>query len=107
MPGVNQAIAWLLSHEVMSTVRRASWTALNLRRRLELQLMEISVLHGQVQDGWSRITLPLTQQELADLAVASRERVSRAMAQLTQAGRIRREGGWLLVRTEEGGAVRP
>lgn len=75
---VSDAVAWLLSWELAHAVRRASWQGETVRRRLELLLRDLAVTCGQPLHGGFRIPLPLTHQELADLIVASREKVSRA-----------------------------
>ena len=59
--------------------------------RVALRLLELADRHGQVAEGGTRITLPLTQEELAGWTGTSREAVAKAL-------RLLRELGW--VRTD-------
>ena len=56
---------------------------------------------GVPASGCVRIMLPLTQQELATLVGASRESVNRALVRLRRQGRVRLEGGWIVLLDEE------
>ena len=56
--------------------------------RVSRRLVELAEDHGVVEDGRVRITLPLSQGELAGWTGASREAVARALSLLRQEGMI-------------------
>ncbi len=56
--------------------------------RVALRLLELAETTGEEVDGSLRITLPLTQDDLASWVAASREAVARALASLRRRGII-------------------
>jgi len=76
--------------------------SLTVVERLIRQLRRLSEWAGkQVEDG-VRITLPMTQQELATLIGTSRESVNRALVQLRLQNKVRLEEGWIVLLDEKG-----
>ncbi|SFJ32254.1 CRP/FNR family transcriptional regulator, anaerobic regulatory protein [Paenibacillus sp. UNC496MF] len=60
-----------------------------LRRRLLHLLSTLSEKFGVIQDGYARIDLPLSHQEIANMLGASREAVSGVMSELAKEGVIK------------------
>jgi CRP/FNR family cyclic AMP-dependent transcriptional regulator len=87
-----KAALWML-RSVLARLRdsdrkRAEFAASDAAGRLARRLAELADQHGQPVDGGVRITLPLSQDELAGWTGASREAVAKALAQF-------RTRGWL------------
>jgi CRP-like cAMP-binding protein len=83
---------WLLRN-VLGRLRdsdrkRAEFASSDAAGRLARRLTELAAEHGQAVDGGVRITLPLSQEELASWTGASREAIAKALAQF-------RGRGWL------------
>ena len=92
------ATVCILADQLIGQMQRASRQALDVRQRLTMLLTDLGQSHGQqLLDGAIRIQLPLSQQDIADLIVTSRESVNRAMADLHRAGWIRKVDGWLTI----------
>jgi len=87
-----------LSTRLRNTTEEAEGLAtLMVADRLMLRLRRLSKWSGRpVADG-VRITVPLTQQELAALVGTSRESVNRALAGLRKQGKVRLEDGWIVL----------
>ena len=102
---LTDATVCILAGELIGQIRRASRQTLNVRHRLTLLLIDLAQSHGHhLPDGTIRIHLPLSQQEIADLIVASRESVNRAMADLHRAGWISKVDGWLTISKARSGS---
>lgn len=69
--------------------RRIEFGAYDVEGRVARLLIELADEHGVPADGGVRIALPLTQDELAGLAAASREATARALRALRERGVIR------------------
>lgn len=87
-----------LSGRLRHATQEASGLAsLTVVERLTRRLRQLAEWAGRpVADG-TRITLPLTQQELATLIGTSRESVNRALVQLRRQGKVRLEDGWIVL----------
>lgn len=70
--------------------RRVQYAALNVQERLALLLLELMRTHGQDSPDGARLTLGLTQAELAASVGASREAVARLLKDLRDRGIVRR-----------------
>jgi CRP/FNR family cyclic AMP-dependent transcriptional regulator len=70
---------------------------LTVSDRLIARLRRLAEWSGRpVKDG-VRITLPMTQQELAALVGTSRESVNRALATLRRQGKVHLDNGWIVL----------
>jgi CRP/FNR family transcriptional regulator, cyclic AMP receptor protein len=74
--------------------------------RLEAVLAELAEEHGRGTRDGIRVALPLTQDMLASLVGASRETVTRALADLERRGRISRAGRSYILPLSSPGARR-
>ena len=74
---------------------------LPLRGRLLELLRWVAAVHGRSLDDDERVTPPLTQEDLAELAGATRETVNRALTELRREGLVRRSRGGYAVRVTE------
>jgi CRP/FNR family cyclic AMP-dependent transcriptional regulator len=87
-----KATLWMLRsvlHRLRDSDRkRAEFAASDAAGRLARRLAELADEHGQPVDGGIRITLPLSQEELAGWTGSSREAIAKALAQF-------RSRGWL------------
>ena len=68
--------------------KRIEFAAYDTVGRVALRLLDLAKQFGEPIEGGVRITLPLSQQELAGLIGASREAVSKALQQLRKRGWI-------------------
>jgi CRP/FNR family transcriptional regulator len=83
-----------------ATVEATELASLTVPERLVRRLEQLSAWSGQrVPDG-TRISIPLTQQELATLVGTSRESVNRALVRLRKEGKVRTDEGWLVLLDE-------
>jgi CRP/FNR family transcriptional regulator len=82
-------------------LRGAEGAFRNLTSRVVTRLLQLSDQYGEAAEDGSRIRLRLTETTLANMLGASRENVSRALAQLLRSGDIRRERGFLLIRSPD------
>jgi CRP/FNR family transcriptional regulator, cyclic AMP receptor protein len=67
---------------------RVEFGARDTAGRVALRLLELADMAGEPANGGIRITLPLTQDDLAGWVAASREGVARALASLRRRGLI-------------------
>ncbi|GIW45677.1 MAG: cyclic nucleotide-binding protein [Candidatus Binatia bacterium] len=79
----------LLMRQARFAMRLLHCMVLDLPGRLALALTELADAFGHPSPEGVRIGLPLTHEHLAEMVGASRERVSKAMAELSQRGLIR------------------
>ena len=92
--GLLQALSARLRH---ATAEAEGLASLTVSERLMRRLAQLAAWAGMTAPGGVRITLPLTQQELATLIGASRESVNRALVRLRRQGKIRLEEGWIVI----------
>lgn len=78
----------LLMRQARFAMRLLHCMVLDLPGRLALALMELSEAFGQVTSEGIRIALPLTHEHLAEMVGASRERVSKVMAEFAHRGAL-------------------
>lgn len=89
----NHGAALALLRVVIDRVRdsdrlRVEFGALDAAARVAARLVELAETNGEPNEHGIRITLPLTQDDLAGWVAASREAVARALASLRQRGLI-------------------
>ena len=90
-----------LSARLRNTTEEAEGLAsMTVTDRLLLRLERLAQWSGRPAPGGVRITLPMTQQELAALVGTSRESINRALAGLRRRGRVRLEDGWIVLLDE-------
>lgn len=70
---------------------------LDVLGRVAAVLLELAESHGEIEDAGIRITLRVTQQELADRIGATRVSVNKALGRLKRVRAIRAESGDLVV----------
>ena len=75
--------------------------SLTVSERLMRRLQKLAAYSGIPVSGGVRIAPPMTQQELAALIGTSRESVNRALVRLRQQGKLRLEGGWIVLLNSE------
>ena len=68
-----------------------------LQVRLARQLLSLGCSYGQQESGKPRISLRLSQGDLAQLLAASRRRITACLRQLKRSGMLRMERGELSV----------
>jgi len=71
--------------------------SMTVEERLLRQIRAFAKTTGKPMRGSVRITMPLTQSELASLVGTSRESVNRALANLRKQGKLRVTEGWIEV----------
>lgn len=77
--------------------------SLTVAERLMRQLRQLAEWSGIPVPGGVRIVPPMTQQELAALIGTSRESVNRALVRLRHQGKLRLDGGWIVLLDGEPG----
>jgi CRP/FNR family cyclic AMP-dependent transcriptional regulator len=78
----------VLERQARFALRLVHCAALDLRGRLALTLADLAATFGVPQSDGARISVPVTHENLAEMVGASRERISKAMAQLMAEGLI-------------------
>ena len=78
----------VLERQARFAMRLVHCAALDLRGRLALTLSDLAATFGVQEAGGTRVGVPITHENLADMVGASRERISKAMAGLMSAGLI-------------------
>lgn len=71
--------------------------SLTVSDRLIARLRRLAEWSGRPVTNGVRITLPMTQQELAALVGTSRESVNRALATLRRQGKVHLDNGWIVL----------
>jgi CRP/FNR family cyclic AMP-dependent transcriptional regulator len=84
---------WIMQRDL----RSAEGAFRNLTSRVVTRLLQLSDQYGEAAEGGTRIRLRLTETTLANMLGASRENVSRALAELQRSGDVRRERGFLMI----------
>jgi CRP-like cAMP-binding protein len=77
--------------------KRAEFTALDVVGRVAHRLVELAERYGEPAEGGIRISLPISQRELAGWVGSSREAVNKALQQLERRGIIAAERRHLTV----------
>jgi CRP/FNR family transcriptional regulator, cyclic AMP receptor protein len=70
---------------------------LDIPGRVAKKLLELAETHGELGGGGTRISLRLTQRNLAGMVAASRENVNRALSRLSARGDILLEAGYITI----------
>jgi CRP-like cAMP-binding protein len=83
-----------------STVEAEELASLTVVERLVRQLEKLAEWSGTPVSGGTRISIPMTQQELATLIGTSRESVNRGLVRLRREGKVRLEKGWIVLLDE-------
>jgi CRP/FNR family transcriptional regulator len=84
-----------------ATAEAKDLASLTVAERLMRRLGQMAEWCGVPVEGGTRITLPLTQQELANLVGTSRESVNRALVRLRRQNQVRLEEGWVILLEDE------
>ena len=96
------ALALSLLRDLSARLRRATEEAEKLASlTVAERLRQLAGWSGVPVPGGVRIVPPMTQQELAALIGTSRESVNRALVRLRRQGKVRLEGGWIVLLDEE------
>jgi CRP/FNR family transcriptional regulator, cyclic AMP receptor protein len=77
------------AEQAVSSQERARFAGTSTSQRVAHRLIELGSRWGAQEDGGIRITLPLSQEELASWSGASRESVAKALHALRKGGVIR------------------
>ncbi|MGE5148251.1 MAG: Crp/Fnr family transcriptional regulator [Candidatus Eiseniibacteriota bacterium] len=97
-PGLARHIIELLCERLrINTDRITEYAFLNLHARLARKIESLAIAYGQHGDGGVRITLPLSQSELAQMLGVTREAVNKQLKSWSQAGVLRVERGTITV----------
>jgi CRP-like cAMP-binding protein len=97
-PKFRHAVESMLAGELFEQVMRAGRNALPVPERIERLLVDLARTFGrETKGGGTRIGVRMTQAEIADLVVTSRESVNVALRVLEKRGDVGREGGWLVI----------
>jgi CRP/FNR family cyclic AMP-dependent transcriptional regulator len=78
----------VLERQARFAMRLVHCAALDLRGRLALTIADLATTFGVPESDGTRIGVPITHENLADMVGASRERISKAMAALMAEGLI-------------------
>ncbi|MBN1876774.1 MAG: Crp/Fnr family transcriptional regulator [Anaerolineae bacterium] len=97
-PALALGLLRAMSARLRSTTEEAErLTSLPVPERLLWRLQRLAQRSGRrVADGVQVMT-PLTQQDLAKLVWTSRESVNRALGRLRDEGKLRLDGGWIVI----------
>ena len=88
-PGAGLALLRVVIARMRDSDRlRVEFGARDTLGRVAMRLVELAQTSGEPNEGAIRITVPLTQDDLAGWVAASREAVARALASLRQRGLI-------------------
>ena len=74
--------------------------SLTVSERLMRRLQRLAEWAGAPTTGGTRITLPLTQEELATMVGTSRESINRALVRLRREGKVELRNGWIVLADE-------
>ena len=101
-PGLREEVYRHLSLWEERLARRLEdMVAFGVRERLVRVLLELGEEHGVREGNGLRIDLPLSQQDLADLVGASRQKTNLNLRKLANQGLIRAERGRITILDEE------
>ncbi|HSM15218.1 MAG TPA: Crp/Fnr family transcriptional regulator [Thermoanaerobaculia bacterium] len=94
VPEFAQNLVRLLSSRLrMANEQIQSLSSLDVAGRLARQILAFSERYGEPEEDGTRISLRLTQSDLAELVGASRERVNQVMVDLRQKGYLSVDSG--------------
>ena len=97
-PTLARSLLRALSERLRHMTEEAEGLAsLTVSDRLIARLRRLAEWSGRPVTDGVRITLPMTQQELAALVGTSRESVNRALATLRRQGKVRLDNGWIIL----------
>jgi CRP/FNR family transcriptional regulator, cyclic AMP receptor protein len=97
-PTLARSLLRALSERLRHMTEEAEGLAsLTVSDRLIARLRRLAEWSGRPATDGVRITLPMTQQELAALVGTSRESVNRALATLRRQGKLRVDNGWIVL----------
>jgi CRP-like cAMP-binding protein len=97
-PTLARSLLRALSARLRNMTEEAEGLAsLTVSDRLITRLQRLAEWSGRTVPDGVRITLPMTQQELAALVGTSRESVNRALATLRKQGKVRLDNGWIVL----------
>ncbi|MCL4838429.1 MAG: Crp/Fnr family transcriptional regulator [Thermoanaerobaculia bacterium] len=102
----NNLVRLLCARLRLANEQIQSLSSLDVAGRVARQLLAFAERYGQPQTDGTRITLRLTQSDLAQLVGASRERVNQIMVDLRQKGLIALEPGQQVVVRDAAGLAR-
>jgi len=107
IPGFSNNLVRLLCARLrLANEQIQSLSSLDVAGRVARQLLAFAERYGQEEERGTRISLRLTQSDLAQLVGASRERVNQIMVDLRQKGLIALEPGQQLVVLDAAGLAR-
>ena len=87
IPGLSQNLITLLIVRLRSANERIeALSILDVTGRVARQILALAEDYGQTVDEGVRITLPLTQSDIAEMVAATRERVNHVMVRLKKDG---------------------
>ncbi|MBN1179625.1 MAG: Crp/Fnr family transcriptional regulator [Anaerolineae bacterium] len=81
----------------LATADAEEMASLTVSERLVRRLRRLAEWSGKPVAGGTRITLPMTQEELATLVGTSRESVNRALVRLRREGKVTLKDGWIVL----------
>ena len=97
-PGLARHIIELLCERLrINTDRITEYAFLNLHARLARKIESLAIAYGQHGEKGVRITLPLSQSELAQMLGVTREAVNKQLKSWSQAGVLKVERGTITV----------
>ena len=97
-PTLARSLLRALSERLRHMTEEAEGLAtLTVSDRLIARLRRLAEWSGRPVTDGVRITLPMTQQELAALVGTSRESVNRALATLRRQRKVRLDNGWIIL----------
>lgn len=102
----NNLVRLLCARLRLANEQIQSLSSLDVAGRVARQLLAFAERYGQPEEAGTRISLRLTQSDLAQLVGASRERVNQIMVDLRQKGLIALEPGQQVVVRDPAGLAR-
>ena len=102
----NNLVRLLCARLRLANEQIQSLSSLDVAGRVARQLLAFAERYGLPEEGGTRISLRLTQSDLAQLVGASRERVNQIMVDLRQKGLIALEPGQQVVVRDPAGLAR-
>ena len=92
------AVQRALAADILRQIARVGGLRLDARRRLEQLIADLADSCGrQFVDGRVRLDFPLTQSDVAELLLISREHVNHVLAEMSEDGWMLDARGWLRV----------
>jgi CRP/FNR family transcriptional regulator len=99
-------VAWQLLRVLVGMIRRQDQAIqdmvfLDVGGRVARRLLDLAAQHGQPANPGIRVSVPITQEELAQMVGASRESVNKAVGSFMDRGWLALEGRNYLILDEE------